>query len=45
VYASFPGYSQIILGNGMAAGTLTAIVVNLVFGAWRVRPVEKVQAI
>jgi xanthine/uracil permease len=45
VYASFPGYSQIILGNGMAAGTLTAIVVNLVFGAWRVRPVEKVQTI
>ncbi|MFL9865623.1 uracil-xanthine permease family protein [Paraburkholderia fungorum] len=45
VYASFPGYSQIVLGNGMAAGTLTAIVVNLVFGAWRVRPVEKIQAI
>jgi uracil-xanthine permease len=45
VYASFPGYSQIVLGNGMAAGTLTAIIVNLVFGTWRVRPVEKVQAI
>ncbi|RKF46906.1 uracil-xanthine permease family protein [Paraburkholderia fungorum] len=45
VYASFPGYSQIVLGNGMAAGTLTAIVVNLVFGTWRVRPVEKVPAI
>lgn len=45
VYASFPGYSQIVLGNGMAAGTLTAIIVNLVFGTWRVRPVEKVQTI
>ncbi|NPT54098.1 uracil-xanthine permease family protein [Paraburkholderia elongata] len=45
VYALFPGYSQIVLGNGMAAGTLTAIVVNLVFGAWRVRPAEKIQAI
>ncbi|MFM0636987.1 uracil-xanthine permease family protein [Paraburkholderia metrosideri] len=37
VYASFPGYSQIVLGNGMAAGTLTAIVVNLFFGTWRLR--------
>jgi hypothetical protein len=27
----------------MAAGTLAAIVVNLVFGAWRLRPAEKIQ--
>ncbi|MFM0010382.1 uracil-xanthine permease family protein [Paraburkholderia sediminicola] len=44
VYASFPGYLQIVLGNGMAAGTLTAIVVNLVFGPWHLRPAEKIQA-
>ncbi|WP_345816113.1 uracil-xanthine permease family protein [Paraburkholderia sp. PREW-6R] len=43
VYASFPAYVQIVLGNGMAAGTLTAILVNLVFGAWRLAPPEKVQ--
>ncbi|RAS34621.1 uracil-xanthine permease [Paraburkholderia bryophila] len=43
VYASFPGPVQIVLGNGMAAGTLTAIAVNLVFGAWRLVPAEKVQ--
>ncbi|MFM0154068.1 uracil-xanthine permease family protein [Paraburkholderia sediminicola] len=43
VYASFPGYSQIVLGNGMAAGTLTAIVVNLFFGTWRLRSAEKIQ--
>ena len=43
VYASFPGYVQIVLGNGMAAGTLTAIVVNLVFGAWHLSPAEKIQ--
>nr|WP_257030700.1 solute carrier family 23 protein [Paraburkholderia bryophila] len=43
VYASFPGPVQIVLGNGMAAGTLTAILVNLVFGAWRLVPVEKIQ--
>jgi xanthine/uracil permease len=45
VYASFPGYWQIVLGNGMAAGTLTAIVVNLVFGAWRLGPAEKIQTV
>ncbi|WP_186307844.1 uracil-xanthine permease family protein [Paraburkholderia sp. BCC1884] len=43
LYASFPGAVQIVLGNGMAAGTLTAIVVNLVFGAWRFTPAEKIQ--
>ncbi|WP_035563619.1 uracil-xanthine permease family protein [Burkholderia sp. 9120] len=43
VYASFPGPVQIVLGNGMAAGTLTAILVNLVFGAWRLVPTEKIQ--
>ncbi|MFM0392489.1 uracil-xanthine permease family protein [Paraburkholderia phytofirmans] len=45
VYAAFPGSLQIVLGNGMAAGTLTAIVVNLVFGAWRLAPAEKVQTV
>ncbi|REG52317.1 uracil-xanthine permease [Paraburkholderia sp. BL6669N2] len=45
VYAAFPASLQIVLGNGMAAGTLTAIVVNLVFGAWRLAPAEKVQTI
>ncbi|MBI0330405.1 uracil-xanthine permease family protein [Burkholderia plantarii] len=44
VYASFPASLQIVLGNGMAAGTLTAIVVNLVFGAWRLAPVETTRA-
>jgi xanthine/uracil permease len=29
----------------MAAGTLTAIVVNLVFGAWRLGPAEKIQTV
>ncbi|MFM0413414.1 uracil-xanthine permease family protein [Paraburkholderia aromaticivorans] len=43
VYASFPGPLQIVLGNGMAAGTLTAIVVNLMFGAWRLAPAENIQ--
>ncbi|REE22230.1 uracil-xanthine permease [Paraburkholderia sp. BL27I4N3] len=45
VYAAFPASLQIVLGNGMAAGTLTAIVVNLVFVAWRLAPAEKVQTI
>lgn len=35
VYAAFTPSLRIVSGNGMAAGTLTAIVVNLVFGAWR----------
>ncbi|KGE10033.1 nucleobase:cation symporter [Burkholderia gladioli] len=43
VYASFPASLQIVLGNGMAAGTLTAIVVNLVFGAWRHSSAEKIR--
>ncbi len=44
VYAALPGSLQIVMGNGMAAGTLTAIIVNLIFGAWRLAPVEKVQS-
>lgn len=43
LYASFPGYLKIVLGNGMAAGTLTAMVVNLIFGAWRPVAAETIQ--
>ena len=31
MYAAFPSSLQLVLGNGMAAGTLAAIIVNLLF--------------
>lgn len=31
LYAKFPGAAQTILGNGLAAGTITAVLVNLMF--------------
>ena len=31
LYAKFPGAAQTILGNGLAAGTITAVLVNLIF--------------
>lgn len=30
-YSEFPKYAQIILGNGLAMGTLTAVLVNILF--------------
>ena len=30
-YSAFPTHLQIILGNGLAMGTLTAVIVNLAF--------------
>ncbi|PLP59060.1 nucleobase:cation symporter [Mesorhizobium loti] len=32
VYSQFPQWTQMILGNGLAAGTITAIIVNAMFG-------------
>jgi xanthine/uracil permease len=31
VYSQFPQWTQMILGNGLAAGTITAVLVNAVF--------------
>lgn len=31
VYSKFPGWAVTILGNGLAAGTITAVLVNLLF--------------
>lgn len=31
VYSQFPQWSQIVLNNGLAAGTITAVIVNAVF--------------
>ena len=40
LYAKFPSAAQTILGNGLAAGTITAVLVNLMFhGSADVRPV------
>lgn len=33
VYSQFPQWAQMILGNGLAAGTITAVIVNAMFGA------------
>ncbi len=37
IYQTFPSLVQMILGNGMAAGTLTAIIVNSVFNRGKQR--------
>ena len=34
VYSQFPQWTQMILGNGLAAGTITAVVVNAIFSHW-----------
>lgn len=40
LYAKFPAAAQTILGNGLAAGTITAVLVNLLFhGVAAARPV------
>ena len=39
VYSQFPQWSQMIIGNGLAAGTITAAVVNAMFH--HVRPVAE----
>ena len=43
VYSRFPAALQIVLGNGLAMGALTAVVVNIIFEhlhlRWRVRDV------
>lgn len=31
VYSQFPQWAQMVLGNGLAAGTITAVIVNAVF--------------
>jgi xanthine/uracil permease len=31
VYSKFPQSAQLILGNGLAAGTLTAVFFNIIF--------------
>ena len=31
VYSQFPQWTQMILGNGLAAGTITAVIVNILF--------------
>jgi uracil-xanthine permease len=43
VYGQFPPNLQLLLGNGMAAGTVVAIIVNLAFTVAWVRPREKIQ--
>jgi uracil-xanthine permease len=42
VYAQFPANLQLVLGNGMAAGTVTAIIVNLAFTPVWPRPQKKI---
>jgi uracil-xanthine permease len=44
LYRAFPLPLQIVLGNGMAAGTLTAIAVNAAFASRRVSAAERVSA-
>ena len=34
VYSQFPQWVQMILGNGLAAGTITAVIVNALFLHW-----------
>jgi len=43
LYARFPANLQLVLSNGMAAGTVAAIIVNLVFTAVWARPGKKIQ--
>jgi xanthine/uracil permease len=31
VYSQFPHWAQMVLGNGLAAGTITAVIVNAAF--------------
>jgi xanthine/uracil permease len=31
IYSKFPFYLQMILGNGLAAGTITAVLLNIAF--------------
>jgi xanthine/uracil permease len=31
IYSKFPFYVQMILGNGLAAGTITAVLLNIAF--------------
>ena len=31
IYSKFPFYVQMILGNGLAAGTIAAVLINIVF--------------
>lgn len=39
IYSQFPQWSQMIIGNGLAAGTITAVIVNALFQ--HVRPVAE----
>lgn len=39
IYSQFPQWSQMIIGNGLAAGTITAVLVNALFQ--HVRPVAE----
>ena len=39
IYSQFPQWSQMIIGNGLAAGTITAVIVNALFA--HVRPVAE----
>lgn len=38
IYSQFPQWSQMILGNGLAMGTITAAIVNALFQFSRARP-------
>jgi xanthine/uracil permease len=31
IYSKFPFYLQMVLGNGLAAGTITAVLINIAF--------------
>jgi xanthine/uracil permease len=31
IYSKFPFYVQMVLGNGLAAGTITAVILNIAF--------------
>ena len=44
VYSKFPQSAQLILGNGLAAGTLTAVIFNIIFHHMQRKPVETVPA-
>ena len=47
VYSQFPQWSQMILGNGLAMGTITAVIINALFyhiGADTLRETEQAVA-
>jgi xanthine/uracil permease len=44
VYSKFPQSAQLILGNGLAAGTLTAVLFNIIFHHVRIGPSKAAEA-